>query len=356
MKKNSLLRKMLGIYLFTVVDDGEGGGASDEGHIPTQEEIAREFDPSLNNDDNSLEDDGKDATPKEEAGGEEAAEEAAKEQLDDYLTEFRAMVGEDYEIPKEIQKASTKEKLEFITKEIAKAVQPKDPFVQAYMKAKIEGREQNLLRGVTKAYSNLEKNDKDFYKDYLMNTKGKSEKRPNGVSEEEIEKYIEDMNALDLKERADKSREIYKNNLDQYFNKVNKDADNRQSKSLEEINMTTQKFIEPYVKIISKEGLDVPFSEELTKEYLEAIPKVVVKDKTYQNDVERFLSDDKNMLKMLPYIWMVMNNKEKAVFSNIKETTKQNAMKKFFNEENQGGAATVPGKVDFNKLYAPDTQ
>jgi len=359
MKKRleDLVKRSLGIFLFSI-DGEEGGGGADPDHVPTQEEIALELEGGADLNEPVVE--------KDENGNPIVPQAKEEVVLDDYTKEFVAMQGEGYELPEEIKTGkdkegndiSVKDRLAFMTKEITKSNEPTDPFVKAFLNAKTAGTEQELLQGITKAYSNLELDDKTFYKNSLMNTKGKSEERPNGIEEAEIDKHIESLDAISLKDKTDARREIYKKNLDDYFNQENERSANAKEMNIEKINSETQKFIEPYLAIVKENGLgDIPFSEELTEAYLNDVSTMTVKDKTYQNDIEKFLSQDKNMVKMLPYIWLVMKGKEQSLFSNVKETSKQNAIDKLYPEgELGGGAAATPGKLNVAKLTAPDTQ
>jgi len=346
MKKNNLLQRLLGIYLFTVVEP-------DPEHIPTQQEILAEMEARGTGDDGEGDSSGGSPTTPE-----------TKAELDDYIAEFKSKMPEDYKLPEFIEKGvdkdgnklTVKEKFDFLTSEIVKATQPKDPFISAYTNAQKERKGMEFLEQSTELISALKQDNKTFYRQWLIANKGKSDENPNGISVEEIDEYIDKFNTIDLEEKVIPLKQKYKQRLDAYFSKQSEQKEGLTQKQLEKINADNLKFIEPYVETVKKNELSIPFSSDLKESYLKEIPQLITKDSNFQNEVERYLNKDENMLKVLPYIWMAMKGQEAKVFTSIKESSKQNALDKLFPEDEPGGAAGSPKKVDVAKLLRPDYQ
>lgn len=193
----------------------------------------------------------------------------------------------------------------------------------------------------------------DFLFNMYRSTQGKSDKNPDGHTEEEIHEFLKGMNKIQLKELADQKKASISVHREQ--NKVQREQELKKLEETEFMNVQKQKE-EKAKKIVNQLGEAVDFfgiepsHEDRATYNKDFVEMVKLNPQTGTSKLYDLLQDDSMLYKVGYFIWK--NENLRGYLTDLKEGVKKNIESKLDPTlEKDKGSTKMRKAVDRGKLY-----
>lgn len=234
-----------------------------------------------------------------------------------------------------------------------------DSFIRAYvLSSQQQGFDKDKwMQEQLSYYTMLNTPSNEFLKWYYKATQGKSEKNPEGYTDEDINAYLKNKSKIELDNEAKYLKEElskqYLVNLKQAEEEINK-------KYQEGVTLLKSQRDKEVAEVLKRnEGeknfFGIEFTDEEYNTFRKEFPKLVAiyekPDGTYSHSLHDWLmNNDDNVYKIAALMWYG-ENRIKDYITRLKETIKQNVTNKFLTSPNTGKAGVgMPGVPDVSKF------
>lgn len=290
----------------------------------------------------------------------------------DYMVERAKQAGQEYQPPDFVKTRvkpdgsalTPQEEYDILLSEIAQGVQQQpvdDPFVDEYLKAR-ETPEFELEQWLEKKVSTrsiLESDDATFMKHYLTEVYGKTNDRPNGLTEEQIDEAVKKMdNSGVLSLQAIQNRDAYRKLLEQADHAERELRLSQERERMAMIQGNQQKLIDQLFdrKKEQKDIYGMPLSEAQKREFQEFFKNIMSIDP--QKGVPKlheFLANDDALYDAV-FMMYLRDKGMKDFITGVKEDVKQTYIDKLDIKPKDVYQRTPvsPTPIDIGKLMQPE--
>ena len=195
--------------------------------------------------------------------------------------------------------------------------------------------------------------DKEFLFQMYKARDGKSDKNPDGLTDQEIREDLNKLSKLELRDKALNARTAVNRNIQERKQKEEQDRTQKMHEAIEKYETERRKIASKVVNQLQgkKEAFGIPIPEEDKKQFDEKgfWEMVKLNPKTGMNKVAELLSDDKVLYEVAYHLY---KGNLSGVISDAKEGVKKNIQDKLDRTlEHQKGGTRVEKPVDRSKLY-----
>ena len=319
------------------------------------------------------------------AGEKPKTGEEPAEIIDEYWNELKLNFGEEYQIPEIVktglnekgEKITAKEKLSLLQKTILDstifgATEEDDAFVRTYMS---ESAKENFDRKkFLESYFNSDNllnlpPDKFLFQIYKEEY-GVSENNPEGMSDEDIQAYIDKKDPIEKKAESIRIKKTISLNQEKANQQRIENNNKKFVDSIIKAEESNKQVVSNYIEVLknSKTISGFELGEAVKQEFIKELPEFVQK-KVYQREdgsliayskAEQLLasitSDPEKELELVPILWLLSKDKIKGYNTMIKERAKAIAEGKLSNERRQYGGSqeSVSDSINEDALFAND--